>query len=388
MNERLSPTEKQILDISEFIFSNPELGDQEFVSSAYLVQLLKDSGFRVEYPYCGLPTAFRAEFGDQPGPKVGFLAEYDALPGYGPEMKPAHACGHNWIAASTVGAALLLSRQTPPVKGTIVVFGTPAEETFGRKIDLVKHGVFDDIDATFQLHLSDSTNLRARALAMDSVRFEFIGRATHAAAYPQNGINALDAVNLTFAGISALRQQLAPDVRIHGIITDGGKAANIIPERGVCEFYVRAEKRAYLNEVTEKVKNCARGAALMTGAKLNIGAFENSYDDLLVNPVLNELMFDCLTKAGITDFSDVPEMAGSTDVGNVSHRAPTLYGNMGVGGGKCGPHEAAFLPHVNSAEAQEKLLMSAHAFADAATRLFSDPALLGRVKAGFLEQTK
>ncbi len=388
MNERLSPTEEQILGISEFIFSHPELGDHEFVSSAYLVNLLKEGGFRVEHPYCGLPTAFRAEFGSQPGPKIAFLAEYDALPGYGPEKKPAHACGHNWIAASTVGAALLLSKQTPPVQGTIVVFGTPAEETFGRKIDLVNRGAFADINAAFQLHLSDSTNLRARALAMDSCRFEFIGLATHAAAYPQNGINALDAVNLTFAGISALRQQLAPDVRIHGIITDGGKAANIIPERGVCEFYVRAEKRAYLDEVTEKVKNCARGAALMTGAKLNISCFENSYDDLLINPILNRLMFDCLTAAGIADFSDVPEMAGSTDVGNVSHCVPTFYGNMGVGDGSTGPHEEAFLPHVNSPEAQEKLLKAAHAFADAANRLFSDSELLCRVSDSFNAQTK
>jgi amidohydrolase len=373
----------EIENISNFIFSHPELGDSEFVSSSFLAALLKQSGFRVEYPYCSLPTAFRAEFGSSHGPKIAFLAEYDALPGYGPRKEPAHACGHNWIAASTVGAALILSKLSAALPGTAVVIGTPAEETYGRKIDLVKSGAFGDIDAVFQMHLNESTNLHASALAMDSWRFEFLGRASHAASHPFYGINALDAVNLTFAGISALRQQLKPDVRIHGIITDGGEAVNIIPERAVCEFYVRAEKRSYLNEVSEKVKNCARGAALMTGAKLNIRSFENSYDDLQVNPVLSELMLQNLTKAGIDDFSEEPEFAGSTDIGNVSYCVPTFYGNIGVGGGTARAHEEAFLEHVNSSEAHAKLGKVAKAFAFSAYQLFTQPELLKQVKETF-----
>jgi len=238
----------------------------------------------------------------------------------------------------------------------------------------------------FQMHLNESTNLQASALAMDSWRFEFLGRASHAASHPFCGINALDAVNLTFAGISALRQQLKQDVRIHGIITNGGEAANIIPDKGVCEFYVRAEKRYYLNEVSEKVKNCARGAALMTGAKLNISSFENSYDDLLVNPILCQLMFENLTKAGIDDFSDERELAGSTDIGNVSHCVPTFYGNIGVGGGTARAHEEAFLEHVNSSEAKVKLLKVAKAFAFTAYQLFTQPELLKNAKDQFISE--
>ena len=376
----------EIQNISNFIFSHPELGDNEFLSSNYLVTLLRENGFQVQYPYGNLPTAFRAEFGKSSGPKIAFLAEYDALPGYGPEKSPAHACGHNWIAASTVGAALILSKIKNLPQGTIVVMGTPAEETYGRKIDLVSSGAFQDIDAVFQMHLNESTNLQASALAMDSWRFEFLGRASHAASHPFCGINALDAVNLTFAGISALRQQLKQDVRIHGIITNGGEAANIIPDKGVCEFYVRAEKRYYLNEVSEKVKNCARGAALMTGAKLNISSFENSYDDLLVNPILCQLMFENLTKAGIDDFSDERELAGSTDIGNVSHCVPTFYGNIGVGGGTARAHEEAFLEHVNSSEAKVKLLKVAKAFAFTAYQLFTQPELLKNAKDQFISE--
>lgn len=374
---------EEIETISDFIFLHPELGDREFVSSGYLAALLKQNGFQVQYPYCNLPTAFRAEFGNTGGPKIAFLAEYDALPGYGPQKLPAHACGHNWIAASTVGAALILSKLQASLPGTVVVIGTPAEETIGRKIDLVHNGAFDDIDAAFQMHLNENTNLHASALAMDSWRFAFFGKASHAASHPFCGINALDAVNLTFAGISALRQQLKSDARIHGIITDGGQAANVIPERAICEFYVRSEKRSYLNEVSEKVKNCARGAALMTGAKLDICSFENSYDDLQVNPVLSELMFENLTKAGIDDFCDERELAGSTDIGNVSHRVPTFYGNIGVGGGTARAHEEAFLQFVNSPEAQEKLLKVAKAFAFSACQLFAQPELLQKAKDKF-----
>ncbi|MBP2645600.1 MAG: amidohydrolase [Firmicutes bacterium] len=284
--------------ISDYIFEHPELGDEEYLSSQYLVNILLENGFKVQYPYLGVQTAFRAELGDDDGITIAFLAEYDALPYCGEEKKAAHTCGHNWIAGSTVGAALALSKIKEVFTGKVVVLGTPAEETIGRKIDLVNKGAFDDIDAVFQMHLCETTNLKAKALAMDSWGFEFKGKASHAAAYPHEGINALDAINLTFAGINALRQQLKPDVRIHGIITEGGEAPNIIPERCTCQFYVRSEKRSYLTQVSEKVKNCAKGAALMTGAKLDIKQFENSYDDLVLNSQLIELMHKNLKKAG------------------------------------------------------------------------------------------
>lgn len=373
----------EMIGVSNFIFRHPELGDNEFAGSAYLADLLGKSGFRVQYPYKGLKTAFRAEYGNPAGKKVAFLAEYDALPGYGPQKKPAHACGHNWIAATAVGAALILSRVKEPLGGCVAVIGTPAEETVGRKVDLLEAGAFDDIDAVFQMHLSKTTTLNARALAMDPWKFEFFGKASHAAACPFQGINALDAVNLTFAGVGALRQQVRPDVRIHGIIPDGGDAPNVIPNYASCKFYVRASDRAYLDEVSEKVKNCARGSALMTGARVKISRFENSFDELRMNPVLCGLMKENLAQCGIRDFSEGPELIGSTDIGNVSRRVPTFYGNIGVGDGKAGTHEEAFLNFVDSEEAHAKLLKVAEAFALSALDIFRNPGYLEKAKTEF-----
>lgn len=372
-----------IEEISNYIFNHPELGDRELLSSKYLVDLLKENGFKVEYPYLDIATAFRAEFGDETGPTIAFLPEYDALPGYGKENKNAHACGHNWIAATTVGAALVLSRLKDNFNGKIVVLGTPAEETTGRKVDMVNKGAFKDIDAVFQMHLAEETSLNSTALAMDSYEFSFKGKASHAAAYPHEGINALDAVNLTFAGINALRQQLRQDVRIHGIITEGGSAPNIIPENCACRIEVRSRNRSYLNEVSERVKNCARGAALMTGAKLSISNFENSYDDLHVNAVLQALHRTSLEKAGFKEFSKEERNPGSTDIGNVSYAAPTMYANIGIAQGKAKVHEEEFLEYANSCEAKEKILMVVRAFSYSALELFNNKELLEKVKEEF-----
>ncbi|MFL0251440.1 M20 family metallopeptidase [Clostridium neuense] len=370
----------EIINISDYIFSNPELGDKEFLSSKYLVNLLEANGFRIQYPYLEIETAFRAEFGDNDGPKIAFLPEYDALPGYGTNKENAHACGHNWIAAITVGAALVLSRLKDNFKGKIVVIGTPAEETVGRKADMVNRGAFQDIDAVFQMHLSSASSLNSCSLAMDAFEFKFKGKASHAAAAPDEGINALDAVNLTFAGISALRQQLKSDVRIHGIITQGGYAPNIIPDECACRFEVRSEKRSYLNKVSERVKNCAKGAALMTGAKLEISNFENSFDDLRVNKALMEISKKNLEICGIKDFAEIKNSSGSTDLGNVSHVCPTMYGNIGVGDGKTSPHEENFLDYVNSAEAKEKAIMVVQALCCSAIELYENPKILEEAK--------
>lgn len=379
IREQVEALKDSLFDISTFIFEHPELGDEERESCAYLTGLLKANGFTVTCPYKGVETAFRAELENGEGPTIAFLAEYDALPGYGPEQKPAHACGHNWIAATTVGAGLALSRMTDRFSGKVVVFGTPAEETTGRKIDLAQAGAFDDVDAAFQMHLSVNTNLRAKALAMNSAEFEFFGRAAHAAAYPEEGVNALDAVILTFNGVNALRQQLQSDVRIHGIITEGGKAANVIPDHCKCLFYVRAARKSYFLEVFEKVKDCARAAAMMTGAELKINYYENQYDDLQVNPVLAELMARHMAASGFEPLSKAGEVPSSTDLGNVSYRCPVLYGNVGIAEGRAVVHEEAFIPYVNGQEAHKRLLQTVESFIGSALELYDTPALVEEV---------
>ncbi|MCK8060099.1 MULTISPECIES: M20 family metallopeptidase [unclassified Fusibacter] len=331
-------------ELSIHLFNHPELSDQEFESARYLADYLKKNGFEVEESYCGLPTAFKAVYSNGDGPTIALLAEYDALPGYYEDKRPAHACGHNWIAASTIGTAVVLKELQEDFKGTVVVLGTPSEETVGRKVDMIDRGAFEGIDAVLQMHLENETCIETRGLAMDAIEFSFKGKASHAASNPHDGINALDAVNLTFAGINALRQHLKSDVRVHGIITEGGQAPNIVPDSAACRFYVRAFKRSDLKIATERVINCAKGAELMTGAVLTHRYFENHFDDLINNDVLKEVMHQQMIHSGIEYISTEPEaFPGSSDIGNVSYVCPTCYVNIGVGDGPA-VHEQEFLP--------------------------------------------
>ena len=373
---------KEIEAVSDFIFNNPELGDEEYISSKYLVDKMKEYGFNTVYPYCNLDTAFRAELGDECGPTIAFLAEYDALPGYGENKEPAHACGHNWIAASTLGACIVLSKLKENFKGKIVLIGTPAEESTGGKCDLVKAGAFDDIDVCYQMHIESFNNVNCKALAMDSLEFSFEGVAAHAASHPHKGINALDAVQLTFAGINALRQHVTPDVRIHGIVSNGGDAPNIVPEKAACKFYIRASERSYLNELTEKVINCAKGAELMTGAKLSYRYFENSFDNIINNKVLQDITKKNLVQVGITDILEGKEgPVGSTDIGNVSQVCPTMYTEIAL---DINPmvyvHEEAFLNYANSKEAYDKLHKSVKAMVGCALEIYLQDGLLDEIK--------
>ena len=357
------------------IFTHPELGNREHYSSAFLTSEMEKLGFRVQYPYGGLETAFRCEIGSG-SPKVAFLAEYDALPGYGPNNdQNGHACGHNWIAACTFGAADVLRRISEHFDGTVVFIGTPAEEGTGGKVDLVNAGCFDDIDAVFQAHLTGGkTQLNSRTLAIDSVEFTFEGVAAHAAGNPWKGVNALDASYLTFTGINALRQHMTPDARVHGIIEEGGVAPNIVPSHCVCKFFVRAADRDYLTELTQKVINCAKGAELMTGAKMSWRYFENSFDDLRCNPVLIDLMAKNLKDLGYDDFTTEEAVpSGSSDLGNVARVCPTCYLSLNAGntdGSNC--HEEAFLSHVNSETAYGRNLLAVKAMAATALDFLCD----------------
>lgn len=369
----------QIEEISEFIYQHPELGMQEFVSSKYLCSQLEQAGFDVTYPYLGIETAFRAELKCNDGPKIAFLPEYDALPGYGDsKAENAHACGHNWIAASTLGAALTLAKIKDLINGTIVVIGTPAEETIGGKCDLVDRGAFDDIDAAIQMHLGAENNINVKTLAMDSIEFNFSGKAAHAAAYPQLGINALDAVQLMFAGVNALRQHMQSDARVAGIVTKGGVACNTVPDQAACRYYIRAAHRNYLEELTEKVINCAKGAALMTGATLEYHNFENSFDELKYNENLRQILKQHLGELGVTNFiQDDSTASGSSDIGNVSLVCPTVYCEIDTGADpKVYAHNEDFLPYVHGTKAKYTLHIAAKAMAMTALDIFNDPEIV------------
>lgn len=321
---------KQAEEICHRIFLHPEKGMEEVFSSSLLAEVAEREGFTVQKPCCGMDTAFTALWGTK-GPCVAFLAEYDALPGFGGDGNSyAHACGHNWIAAVETAAAVTLKNvcRELGLQARILLAGCPAEETYGSKVLFCRNGIFDGVDCALQAHLGDATNIYHRFLALSALEIRFFGKASHASAAPWDGINALDAVQLFYNGISVLRQQLHPDVRIHGIVKEGGAAANSIPERASCLYYVRASRRDELDEVVEKVKNVARGAALMTGARLELSEPELPMDDMVRLPALQALAADCLAKEELFSVSAEEEArraVGSTDVGNVSHVCPTLY---------------------------------------------------------------
>lgn len=371
-------------NVCDYIFKNPELGNNEFKACNYLTELLEKNGFSIVKNYCGMPTAFRAEKVIGVGPKIAFLAEYDALPGYGNEKLPGHACGHNWIAASTYGAAVTLSK-IENLPGTIVLIGTPAEETVGGKVPMVEQGAFDDIDVVFQAHLEAQNNLACKTLAIDCIKFEFRGRSAHAAAHPEEGVNALDAINLMYAGIGCLRQHITPDARIHGIITHGGDAPNTVPDFTEAKFHIRADKREYLNTLTEKVKNIAKGAALMTGTTVSWENFENSFDNLLNIKSLQNLMKKNLVEVGIDNILlEEKGASGSSDIGNVSQVTPTMYTEIALNiPEKCYVHDEAYLKYVNSEEAYDKLEKAIKAMAGSALDIYLNPALLKEIKNDF-----
>lgn len=371
---------KDIEYISDFIFKNPELSDEEYLASKFLSDTLKKYGFEVKYPYCNIETAFRAELKNGKGPKVAFLAEYDALPGYG--EKPAHACGHNWIAAASSGSAMVLSKLLDKFQGTIVVIGTPSEESYGAKVNMVEAGAFDDIDIVLQAHLESATNVNYKSMAMRAIQFEFQGKAAHAATYPHEGINALDAVRLTFNGLDAMRQQLLPEARIHGIIDNGGEVANVIPQYASCKFYTRASSRDYCMVITEKLINCAKGAALMTGCEMKHSYYENVLDDLINVPKLQEITKEAMEDVGINDFINSDNApAGSTDIGNVSYVCPTMYVEVALDNiNDFFVHDEKALEYVNSQYAYKKLHQMVQAFAQIALKLFNDEETLTEIK--------
>ncbi len=378
---------KDIEEVSDYIFKNPELGNEEYKASEYLVNKLKENGFNVEENYCGMKTAFRAEKGSG-SPKIAFLAEYDALPGYGKEKKPGHACGHNWIAASTYGSALTLSKIIDKLGGTVILIGTPAEETVGGKVPMVEQGAFDDIDIVLQSHLESQNNIACKTLAIDCIKFQFRGRASHAAAHPEDGINALDAINLMYAGIGCLRQHIKSDARIHGIITQGGDAPNTVPDFTEAKFHIRSESRKYLDELTKKVINIAKGASLMTGTEVFYEKFENSFDNLVNLKSLQKLMKKNLEEVGIENINEEGKGAsGSSDIGNVSQVCPTMYTEIALDIEEvCHVHDEAYLKYVNSLEAYDKLHKAVKAMCGVALEIYNNEKLLQEIKKEFNER--
>ena len=376
--ERIGPRANEMAD---YIFDNPELGNKEFNTQKYLTDELRSNGFSVDTKVGTLDTAFRAEFDlKKPGPAVAFIAEYDALPQMG------HACHHHIIAAGSVNTAIALSRLKGQLCGKIVVMGTPAEEGMDAKGIMSKNGAFKGLDAGLMFHGGSKNNTKLIVLAEDGLEFAYKGKAAHAASAPYEGINALDAVILLFTSINALRQQLREDVRIHGNITKGGDAVNIIPETAAAQFYIRARQRKYLNEVVDKVKNCARGAALQTGAELTISVFEDPGNDLLKNTnLISEFERNFVSLGGKID--NEPFLLGSSDIGNLSYEMPVIHPMVKTAGEGLALHTEEFLKCGKTDIAHEGMMLGMKSIALTAARVMLEPGFLKAVKEEFKAST-
>src|SRR5699024_4274037 len=281
------------------IHDHPEVSNYEVYSSDALITQLKKEGFEVTKNVAGHHTGFDARYqSGKPGPTLSFLAEFDALPGIG------HACGHNLFGNYSCLAAAALKEVINEVGGEIRVYGTPGEEggeNGSAKGSFVREGFFDDVDAALCVHPGYRYAKTSSGLANDPVDVKFHGVASHAAGAPEKGVSALEALIQVFNGINSLRLFLPKDVNIHGIITDGGVAANVIPEYAAGRFYLRAKNRATLDDVYQKVENIIKGAALATGATYEFGLFQNAVDDVIVTPSFDELFFSHGEAAGVPE---------------------------------------------------------------------------------------
>jgi amidohydrolase len=366
------------------IHKHPELGWEEEKASQWLADSLAAHGFLVEKPFCGLETAFRAEKGTAPHPTVAFLAEYDALPGIG------HGCGHNLIGPSALGAAfgvMNVLHETPG--GRILVIGTPAEEFGGDeegKLVLLERGAFDDVDAALLMHPMHMNTPVGGDLAVTKCEITFRGGPAHAAVDPWNGVNALDAIRLTFNGVDAARQQMRPDSRIHGIITDGGQAANCIPEKASAVFMVRAPEPPMMEEVYERLRKCARAAALATGARLTFRRVTTVLNTR-PNATLHRLIADSFILLGET-VEPPTKLSGSTDFGNVSHKLPAAWFMVRTHP-KGIPWHSAEVHRASAREmALDGMITAAKVMAGVAIDLLCRPELLRHARDDFAGKTR
>ncbi|HEX2153287.1 MAG TPA: M20 family metallopeptidase [Acidimicrobiia bacterium] len=341
VQRRVDEAGEELREISRWMYENPEIAYQERAGSARLVQFLTESGFEVEYPAYGLETAFAARLGSR-GPQVVVCAEYDALPGVG------HACGHNIIATAALGAGRGLAPFIDDLGIRLTILGTPAEENYGGKVDLIDAGAFEGVAAAMMIHPSPTDVVDPRVIAVAHLDVHFHGKAAHASAYPQLGINALDAAVQAYVNVSTLRQHVYPTDKMHGIIAEGGDAPNIVPEYTRSSWYVRAENRRRLEELLPKVRACFEAAATATGCKLDIEEIGHIYDDLVSNPLLVELYAANSATLGrsLLRGTDLPpSQSGSTDMGNVSKLVPTIHPMLGIDSLPAVNHQKEFAAH-------------------------------------------
>jgi amidohydrolase len=364
-----------LVALSRDIHAHPELKFEEHYACGQLVPFLRTHGFSVDEGAHGLETAFRGEWGHGPT-TIAICAEYDALPEIG------HACGHNLIATCGVGAAAALARALDPGDARIVLLGTPAEEGGGGKAILIERGAFAGVDVAMMAHPAPAEFVHALVLGGARVEVEYRGRASHQAAAPERGVNALDAIVTAYNAVAQLRQHIRRDARLGAIVTHGGDAVNVIPERAAGVFSVRAGTMGYLRELKERLTACLEAGALATGAELSMSWGEREYEPVRTNRPLAGAWMANGAAFGVEflDLSTVP--VGGTDMGNVSQVVPAIHPEFAIGT-RAGNHTHEFAAASITDAAHDAMLRAAKMLAMTAIDVALDPALLRTIKADF-----
>lgn len=382
MKEKIAEAVKANLQdaiaLNDDLADHPELSGEEYESSRKIVELLKRKGFDVEYPFAGLPTSFKATYGRNDHKyKVAIMTEYDALPGIG------HACGHCVSGAISVLAGIAASKLQDALDADIDVIGTPVEETDGAKCALIKKGVFDHYDMAMMIHLYDQNLIYCTLNGLASYLYTFHGKAAHASAAPWDGINALNAAQLMFHGTDCLRQHVTPDVRIHGVIRNGGEAPNIVPEEASAEFYVRALDLDYMMDVVRKVDDCAAGGALATQCTWDKVETAATYANMRRNYTGEDALREIYEELDIDINGDHEKIFGSSDAGNVSFVCPTFHPTLQIVDRGVPIHTREFAQAVKTERAHEAIALGANVIALQIAKIFSDENKIKQMKADF-----
>lgn len=377
IEEKIESMEAKIKELSDYLYENPEVGLAEYRSAEKISLLLEAEGFQVNRDFSEMPTAFVARKRVGEGPSIAFIAEYDAL------AENGHACGHHLISAMSFAAAVALASQLEEFHGEVVVVGTPSEESGDGKPYLIEKGIFENIDVAMMIHPHSKTCLAPDVLAIAGLDFNFFGKAAHAGGEPHNGINALDAIILLFNNINALRQQLKDDVRIHGIILEAGEAPNIIPAKSKARLEVRSMEQKYFLSVIEKVKDCARAAAIATGCKLEWNHYEPTCNSMNVNGSLLEILKEKMEAFHIAIEQDF--LLGSTDMGNLSQVIPCIHPLLKMTEGNEGLHTVEFLEATLKPFARERVLLGAKLMALTGLELLTNPERLEKIQKEFAD---
>jgi amidohydrolase len=369
---------EDLIELSHRVHGHPELCFEEHQSSAWVAGMLSDAGLDVDMGVCDLPTAFTARAGSGPL-HIGVCAEYDALPDIG------HACGHNVIAAAAVGAGLALAQVADELGITVTVFGTPAEEGGGGKILMLERGAFDDVHAAMMVHPSPVEQDSMLCLAVSHIDVHFHGKSAHASAYPEQGINAADAITVAQTAVGLLRQHIRSTDRVHGIVIKGGEAPNIVPAHTVSKWYIRARSLAELDEFEPRVRRCFEAGALATGSTMEIVQRSPVYSEMEADRELSAL-YRANAEALDRSFPEFPvalreRTAGSTDMANVSLALPTIHPMLGLNSFPAVNHQPEFAAYCITPTADRAVTDGATAMAWTAIDAATKPAVRDRLLA-------